>query len=242
MFEPTHHFRTRVLSKTRLPSTFTRRLFDGFPEEKIQKIFQLGELREAKAGSTFFRQEDPATCFFYLESGRVKLYQVTHKGFEALLKLVVPGETFGAASLLRSGTYPACAEAAEDSRAIMWSGDVIHQIVRNEPDFAQNLTLLLVQAIDEFRERHVYRTTQRVEQRIAWALCTLARYSGQPNSGEISIPGESVQRDLADMAGTTIYTVSRVLSIWERAGTLTKSRSGIVLHSPDTLEQLAKLA
>jgi CRP-like cAMP-binding protein len=226
-----------------MPSNPTRRrLFDGIPETTVQRILRLGEPREVKAGGTFFRQEEPANSFFYLESGRVKLYQVTHKGFEALLRLVVPGEVFGAASLLSFAGYPACAEAAEDSRAIVWSGDVVLQLIRKEPDFAQNLTLLLVQTMDEFRERHIYRTTQRVEQRIAWALCTLARYSGQTKRNEFSITGESVQRDLADMAGTTIYTVSRVLSVWERAGTLTKSRSGIVLHSPKTLDELAKLA
>jgi CRP-like cAMP-binding protein len=219
-----------------------RSLFDQIPQAKVEAILKLGEIRDVKAGATFYQQEDPANSLLYLQSGRVKLYQVTDNGLQALMKLVMPGEVFGIGVLLSPPKQRVSAEAVEDSRAILWSTDVLTKIMREEPEFSRNLTLFFAHVLDELRERHIYRTTQRVEQRLAWALRTLAKHFGQVRSDAIFVSRESIQRDLADMAGTTIYTVSRILSSWERAGTLSKSRSGIVLRSPETLEQLAKLS
>ena len=44
------------------------------------------------------------------------------------------------------------------------------------------------------------------------------------------------------MTGTTLYTVSRVLSEWERQGIVSAGREHIVIRSPELLRAIAEEA
>jgi CRP-like cAMP-binding protein len=48
-----------------------------------------------------------------------------------------------------------------------------------------------------------------------------------------------IQKELAELAGTTIYTVSRVLSGWEHIGIVTKSRGRVIVSDRGKLEEIA---
>jgi CRP-like cAMP-binding protein len=84
--------------------------------------------------------------------------------------------------------------------------------------------------------------TERVEQRIAHAILRLAKHAGRttPNGIEISIPLS--RQDLAEMSGTTLHTVSRVLSAWESAGHVDTGRRRVMVRKLDALEGVAAMA
>jgi CRP-like cAMP-binding protein len=82
------------------------------------------------------------------------------------------------------------------------------------------------------RDRLRLLATASVERRISWALAYLAERVGRSQGRGTVIAEASVQRDIADLASTTIYTVNRVLGRLERRGVLTKERGRIVLLRP----------
>jgi CRP-like cAMP-binding protein len=47
------------------------------------------------------------------------------------------------------------------------------------------------------------------------------------------------RQDIAEMTGTTLYTVSRTLKEWERAGLLHVGRERVVICEPHGLVRLA---
>ena len=71
--------------------------------------------------------------------------------------------------------------------------------------------------------------TTPAEGRIHWAVAELARSSGRPQGKATEITDRALQADIADLATTTIYTVSRVLNRYEQSGLLTRKRGHIVI-------------
>lgn len=224
---------------SRLARFDERELFNGFSEEQASNILSQGRPRIVESGRCFFRQGEVSRHFFFLESGRVKIYQVTGSGRQTLMRFVLPGQVFGFDGLL-SEHYSTSAEAIDQSRALAWKRDVFQRLLNNNARLATNLLMMTAEYLNRLREMFIYHTTQAVESRIAWALIKLGEQIGRKTSDPLLIPEESIQKDLADLAGTTIYTVSRVLSTWEREGTITKSRGRIVVYHPSKITELAQ--
>jgi CRP-like cAMP-binding protein len=83
-------------------------------------------------------------------------------------------------------------------------------------------------------------STERASQRIAHALLRLMRQSGERAPDGIALRHRLTRQDLAQLSGTTLYTVSRTLSRWQSAGILRTSRQGLVIRSFDDLEAQAR--
>jgi len=81
---------------------------------------------------------------------------------------------------------------------------------------------------------------ERVENRIAYVLLTLAERAGQPEAGGFRITIPLSREDIARMAGTTLETAIRILSRWTRAGWIRTERGGYIwIRDLDTLRELA---
>jgi CRP-like cAMP-binding protein len=83
-------------------------------------------------------------------------------------------------------------------------------------------------------------STQQVEQRVAHALLRLAKQSGRKVEHGVEIDFPISRQDIAQMTGTTLHTVSRILSAWEQQGLIEGGRQRIVLREPHKLMVLAE--
>jgi CRP/FNR family transcriptional regulator, nitrogen oxide reductase regulator len=84
-------------------------------------------------------------------------------------------------------------------------------------------------------ERIIEMATQQVEQRIAHAVLRLINQSGRKTDDGIEIAFPITRQDLSEMTGTTLHTVSRLLSAWEKAGFVKSERRKIVVTKPHQL-------
>ncbi|MGE5140292.1 MAG: Crp/Fnr family transcriptional regulator, partial [Rudaea sp.] len=83
-------------------------------------------------------------------------------------------------------------------------------------------------------------STERVERRVANALLRLAQQTGVKTPEGVLIDLALTRQDIADMTGTTLYTVSRILSHWEQRGLVETGRERIVIRSPHGLVAIAQ--
>ena len=83
-------------------------------------------------------------------------------------------------------------------------------------------------------------STERVEQRIAHALLRLVNQSGRKTEEGIEIDFPLSREDVAEMTGTTLHTVSRLLSKWESEGLVTGGRQRIIVKDPHALFLIAE--
>jgi CRP-like cAMP-binding protein len=91
----------------------------------------------------------------------------------------------------------------------------------------------------QFQDRLRELATERVERRLARMLLRLARQSGQKVTGGILIDLPLSRQNLAEMIGTTLYTVSRILSQWEAHGLVETGRERVVIRRPHGLVVIA---
>jgi CRP-like cAMP-binding protein len=79
-----------------------------------------------------------------------------------------------------------------------------------------------------------------VERRIASALIRLTRQTGKRTERGVLLDLPLSRQDLAEMTGTTLYSVSRTLSGWEQQGLIESGRERIVILSPHGLVTIAE--
>jgi len=215
-------------------------LFKDVNAEVFAQVLEASVIRSVEEDSFFFMQADPATHAYVLVEGRVKMIQITPSGQQITLRIMTPGQTYGGIALLnpRAG-YPATAQAVEDSKAMAWDTQHLRQLVEKEPSISLNVMSLMHGYISELQERQKALVTDRVEQRIARVLLKLAAQSGKKIDEGVLIDLPITRQDIAEMSGTTLYTVSRTLNEWERSGLLDIGRERVVILEPHGLVSLA---
>jgi CRP-like cAMP-binding protein len=81
--------------------------------------------------------------------------------------------------------------------------------------------------------------TEEVERRVAHAVLRLVQQSGKKDEGGIRIDFPVSRQDIAEMTGTTLHTVSRILSAWESAGLVEGGRQKLLVRDPHGLLLIA---
>jgi CRP-like cAMP-binding protein len=146
---------------------------------------------------------------------------------------------FGALGVVRDGaTYPASAQAMENSSALALPGVFLREMMSTRPYLSIDLMKLMTGYIQEMQSRYRELATERVEQRIARALLRLTAQSGMKSGQGIELTLS--RQDLAEICGTTLYTVSRVLAGWERQGFVRTGRERVRISQPHEMVRLAE--
>ncbi len=224
-----------------LPILSRAALFRDFSPGELTQILEVGQPRCIEEGGFFFQQGDPASRLYVLTDGRVRLSQVTVDGQQVILRVIVPGQMFGAIGLSQpEALYPVSAEASEDSQAIAWDTGVFRRLCENRPGVSFDLMGMMTSYIQEMQDRYRELATERTEQRVARALLRLAAQLGRKVEEGVLVDMALSRQSLAEMTGTTLYTVSRLFSKWERRGVIQTGRERVVIVKPHDLVQIVE--
>lgn len=207
---------------------------------EFESVIQFSQTTSIQDGAFFFLEGNPADKGFILIEGKVKLEQVTSDGRQILLGYLVPGRVFGIIAILKKVTYPVSAQAVGTSKAIYWEQDTLNQLMKSYPIIALNALHIMAGQIRQFQNQVKDLSTKRVEQRIARAILRLARQSGKRTDEGVLIDLLLSRQDLAEMTGTTLYTVSRILTDWEKGGLVKSYRQKIIITYPHGLVTIAE--
>jgi len=224
-----------------LPRLVARsRLFQGLSHAELQAALQAAHRRQVDEESFFFQQGDPASLLYILVQGQVRLLQVTPEGQQILLNFAGPGEMFGAIAMLGDTIYPVSAQAVAACQALGWDGQTMAQLMERWPRLAMNALHLPAERIQELQQRFRELATERVERRVARALLRLAGQTGRRVEGGVLVDLPLSRQDLAEMTGTTLYSVSRIFSTWEQQGLIEAGRERVLIRAPHRLVAIAE--
>jgi CRP-like cAMP-binding protein len=105
-----------------------------------------------------FRQRDPATAFFVVINGWIKLYRITFSGEETVVNVLTRGGSYAEAHALTGACYPATAEAVSGARVVHVPADHVIRCIRESPDIGLAMIAAaslhfhdLVQQIEQFK-------------------------------------------------------------------------------------------
>jgi CRP-like cAMP-binding protein len=215
-------------------------LFDNLTEADRDQIIAAGRLYDMPQGSFFFHQGEDSTMLYVIVTGRVKLAQVTAEGHQVIVDYFGPGEGLGIVMALNHMPYPLSAEAIEPCSAIGWSREAMLDLMRQHSQLALNGMNMVGRRFTQMQHRFQELATQRVEQRVARALVRLVRQFGRRTADGVLIDMPLSREDLAQMTGTNLYSVSRILSKWEHDDIIATGRKRVTLLKPHELIALAE--
>ena len=213
-------------------------MFDVLDAEGRAEVLKAGVVRKLPQGKRVFAQGDPGeTCHTLLE-GRVKIVQTRPDGGQSVIRFIGPGEMFGTVAALMDKPFPADAVAVVDSVEIYWPIKVMRQLMTRFPQVAIRSAASAGSRLFELQSRVGELSGERVEQRIARALARLVRQAGRRTEAGIEIDFPITRQELAEMAGSTLHTVSRTLSAWDDREITASSRRHIVVRKLHVLLDL----
>lgn len=215
-------------------------LFQNLSAAGLAEVLASARRFAMKGGETLFHQGSAADRVIVPLSGRVKLVQAADDGQLVVLRIVDHGEPLALISVLQGSVFPATAQVMEPGVGVRIAGSAMRTLIDREPGIARNALPLLLGRLHEVQERYRELATERVERRIARVLIRLVRQSGEKVEGGVRIGMSLTRQELAEMSGTTLYTVSRVLSAWEHDGIVQSKRKQLLIKRPHGLVAIAE--
>ncbi|MBY3129731.1 MULTISPECIES: Crp/Fnr family transcriptional regulator [Rhizobium] len=214
-------------------------LFERMTDPDLDSMLEYAAPRRVAQGDAVFEQGGHAKSFFLLIHGRLKVTQVTLDGQQIIVRMVHPGDLFGFAMALRRTDYPGTARAAAESLIIGWPTEMWSCFVEQNPRLAMTAMQTIGQRLEEAHTRIREMSTEEVEKRVAHAVLRLSKQAGRAVQEGIRIDFPISRQDIAEMTGTTLHTVSRILSAWESKGIVEGGRQKLTLTDPPRLLRLA---
>lgn len=182
-------------------------------------------LRELAPGETLFRQGDKASWIFEVEEGRMRLIRYTIDSHPVVLHTAHKGELFAEAALF-AGTYRCDAVAAIASRVRAFPKRELLAAIRKDAEFAERFMAMLARQIHSLRARLEERNIGSARERVLHHLALTAGSDGR------TVQLEGTLMDLAAEVGLRHEVLYRTLAALERAGTIAREPSSIILRKP----------
>ena len=111
-------------------------LFRGVPDGVVRDLVSSRAPITLNKGQILFHQGDPATAFFVVLEGWMKIYRAGADGREIIILVAKSGETFAEAAMFMEGAYPVHAEAATAVRLQRIDGRSVRERITADPSFA----------------------------------------------------------------------------------------------------------
>lgn len=209
-------------------------LLAGLNPSEIADVLAQGRTLEIEPKTRICTGGDKAEHIFVLLSGTVKYSWLTAKGEEIILRLFAPCESFGFATLLPDPLYYlGTAEALSACTLRVWNHDEMSRLCGRYNQINTNALRIALQLLEAVSDRHCNLFDGSASRRVARALLDIGHRSGEIHSQGIDV--HITNEQLASLADVSRYTVSRVLSRWNKAGVVTKEREKVRIHSPEDL-------
>jgi CRP/FNR family transcriptional regulator len=206
--------------------------FEGLENSLLNQIAAHMQFREYERGEALFWEGDPCAGLHIIEQGFVKLYRLSPQGRQYIVRVLQEGDTCNEVPTFDGGTNPVNVEALETTRVWVIQPDILRELLKLHPEFAQkvidNLTQNLRGLVRMVSDMAFYQVTHR-----------LARLISEQTPDELS-GTPWTQEQLAARLGTVREVVARSLKELERSGAIQVDKRRIEVSDPEVLAQWAQ--
>ena len=194
-------------------------VFRGLKPETVQHIIAPATAIMLRPHQMFMRQDDPATAFFIVIDGWIKISRNNQSGGETIIDMMKKGDSFAEAVAFSGGRYIATAEAVNEARVGRIPADHLIRCIRETPDIALAMIASVSQRMHYLVQQVEQLKAQSGVQRVAEFLASLVPV--ESGSCEIALPYDKLL--IAARLGLKPESLSR---------TFAKLRSvGVAVHA-----------
>lgn len=187
---------------------------------------------------TIFAEGDSVEQVIMLLSGCVKISQIGLSGNEVILRLNGAGEIVGAFRMCTQCNHCSTAAAVQPSVALVWDPIEFERLLGRFPALRRNTVLLLEDRLREMEQRFREVSTEKVHSRLSGELLRLCKRLGRDGGSIMEITLS--RAELAQLTGTTLFTVSRLLCQWQTLGIVKVRREAVLVQDFAALTQLSE--
>ncbi len=215
-------------------------LFACLSEKDRQELAKHAVEVPIQKGQFIFREGDPADWFHIVQHGNVKCVKSNPEGREVTLKVLMPGDLFCCeASAFSGDSHPGCAQSMGDGTVLKIHRTAMLDIIQRNPEAAVSIINYLSQRLRESQDNAKGFALDRAEQRVAALLVNLAERSGIQEDKGLRISVRLTHQDLADMAGLTKETTSRILSRFKKIQIIAGHGKQLLILNLPHLQEMA---
>ena len=209
-------------------------VFRGLKPKTVKHIIAPATAVMLRPHETLFRQGDPATAFFIVINGWVKLYRIAVSGEEMVLNVLTKGGSYAEAHALTGAYYPATAEAVSEARVVRIPADHVVRCIRETPDIALAMIASASQHLHHLVEQIEHLKAQSGVQRVAEFLASLAPV--ETGAYDIALPYDKVL--IAARLGLKPESLSRAFAKLRAVGVAVHA-AHVAVNDVGKLRQLA---
>ncbi|MCX6640799.1 MAG: Crp/Fnr family transcriptional regulator [bacterium] len=203
-------------------------LFEELTDENLADLDrQLSVMRYRKNNLIIF-EDDSGLNLFIINKGRVKISRISEEGGEVILAILGEGEFFGELSVIDGLSRSATVTALDDVELLVMKREDFLSGLAKYPQISIYLLNELANRIRKSDAQIKSLCLRNAKGRVATTLIRLAEDIGRIKEGQVFIPELPLQRDLANIAGTSRETISRVIATLEKEGFCHKRESALV--------------
>ena len=193
-------------------------LFRSLTDEELIGISNKVIIREFSKNEIILQEEDTNDFMYVILLGKVKVVKATEEGKEIILAMHGSEEFFGEVSLIDGKTSPATVTATENSLvAIISKHDFYSLLLTQRKELDTLLQILCGRLRESWKRIHILNSKNAI-QRVKMLLIILSYNNGEKTPEGVVINHKLTHQDIADMAGLTRETVTRVLDRLQKDG------------------------
>jgi cAMP-binding proteins - catabolite gene activator and regulatory subunit of cAMP-dependent protein kinases len=206
-------------------------IFSGLSDSDLDGISAVCQTRKYPKNSMIILEEEMGDVVFIVKVGTVKITRVNDEGKEVILAMLGVGEVFGEMAVLDGESRSANALAQEDCEVVAINRQEFLNILKMNHKVSFNLMTEFAIRLRKSDQQIEALSLDDAEHRIGVSILNLAEEMGVIRHGSVTVDNLPYQQDIANMAGTSRETVSRVMKMFEERGLIEKT--GHILSIPD---------
>lgn len=216
-------------------------LFLGLSDGQLADISSVFRRKIYPNGSLIITEGSKGETLFVLKRGAAKVTRESEDGREVILAFLNVGDIFGELSILDGRERSANVVTLAETEVFTLDRREFLGLLSGFPALSAQLLQELARRIRASDQQIEYLALRDSESRVLLALGRLADQmstSEKPSYVmEVKLP---VQQDLANMAGTSRETVSRVLRSLEKKGIISRSLGKVQLHDFQVFQEFTE--
>ena len=206
-------------------------IFSDLSESELNSIQEICKTRKYPKNSMIILEEEMGDVVFVVMSGTVKITRVNDEGKEVILAMLGSGEVFGEMAILDGESRSANALSQENCEVVTINREDFLNLLKTNNKVSLNLMTEFAIRLRKSDQQIEALSLDDAEHRIGVSILNLAEELGVIRQGAVTVENLPYQQDIANMAGTSRETVSRVMKTFEDRGLITKT--GHKLSIPD---------
>ncbi len=216
-------------------------IFSGLTEEHLDELANISIEKTYRKNQVIFDQGDPGNSLIILKSGLVKISLVDSNNHEFIIKTFGECDFFGEMALLEGGMRSATATAVEDTNTIIIFREDFIRLIQKTPSFAMNILTELAYRLRRTTENLSNLTFFDAYGKVARCLLDLQDKIGREENNSTELNLKLSRQELANMAGLSRETFTRILKEFQVRGCLDVKGKKIVILNEKVLRREIKI-